>query len=622
MSFALANTQQESLTINGREGGVKAKEMAPQLNVIVRGKIISCPGVHLLLRAVPSIRTGGAEIRLPDERHVEALQAVVSYLAEGRMESVDIHNAAEVLNCARLLGLSAVKDACEESLVQCVSVKNCVKLRQLASQHFLPRLTRGCERFLSKAFPTVLTQPAILELPRIQVRLDVSSQPLEFGTDLLEKVVPKILEALNSLRGVHKHLEEAVAQLILLPDFRVSEWTEEARTRILQAPLSPQKHTPDFYAKLRKNGCSPARQLILSPKKAQQRELLSQGMRLIATTKLSDTSSVSLVEEQNSLFLLVVSLCTILQNGQLPASPTTGLPTLSQTNGCFISQMSLARSGFGVVTTESEILAIGGFNRDGCLDSAESYNSITNSWKAVECMSTRRGRLSTVRVEDKIYAIGGSDGRKELSAVETLDLKVCQWQKMKVCMPTPRSCLGAAELNGMVYAIGGEHYSIPLKTAEAFDPVSGLWQTLPPMSTPRSDLAVVACAGKVYAIGGKRQSLQCLSSAECYDPVRNVWFPVSGMKHARRNAAVVAIGDKLMVIGGYGGSVALRSVEVYDPLRDEWTDSASLCGSTRSHASAALYNNQVYVFGGFSGSLFLNTVECFDLKSEQWTPFA
>ena len=620
MSLVLADSRGETLTkthYRTEKGGVN--DMAPQLNVVVRGKKIACPGAQILLGAVPNMKTEGAEIRLPDERHVEALQAVVRYLADGKTDSINAHNAAEVLDCARLLGLSAVKDACEEALVQCVSVMNCVRLRHLASQRFLPRLMRGCDRFLSDAFPSVLTEPAALELPRIQVRLDVSSQLLEFGTDLLEKVVHNVLRALDSLRSVRKHLEEAVAQLILLPDFRVSEWTTEARARILQAPHSPEKHTPDFLSKLR-NGCSPARQLVLGPKK-ETGERRAQGLQLVAMTKLSDTSCVCLVDDQNALLLVTITLCTVLQNGQLPASPTTGLPTFSQTSGCFISQMNLARSGFGVVATESDILAIGGFNRDGCLDSSECYSSITNSWKPVERMSTRRGRLCAVQVEDKIYAIGGSDGRKELSTVETLDMKLCKWRKVRVCMPTPRSCLGVASLNGMVYAVGGEHYSLPLRTTEAFDPVTGSWQTLPSMTTPRSGLAVVACAGKVYAIGGKTQSLKCLSSVECYDPVRNVWSPVSSMRYARRNAAAVCVGGKVMVVGGYGGTVALRSVEIYDPVRDEWADCAPLC-SIRSHASVTLYNNQVYVFGGFSGSRFLNTVECYDLKTDEWTSFA
>lgn len=591
--------------------------MAPQLNVVVQGKKITCPGLDLLLGAVPSMRKEGGVIRLPDERHVEALMAVVGYLSDGRMENVDVHNAAEVLDCARFLELAAVEDACEKFLIERISAMSCVKLRRLASQHRLSKLALVCDQFLSESFATVLAQQAAFELPRIQVRLDVSNHLLELGPNLLEKVVPKVLLELDSMRCDRQHQDEAVVQLVLRPDFTVSEWIKETYDG---TPLSPERNTPEFYSKLR-SGCTPARQLILAPKKTHSGEIKPQRMHLLATTKLTDAYSVCLVEDGSSLLLITISLCTVLHNGQLPASPTTGLPTFSHTSGCFISQMNCARSGFGIIATETEMIAIGGFNRTGCINKTECYNTITNSWKDAQCMTTYRGRLCTAQVDNKIYAIGGSDGRRELSSVETLDLKNGRWQKMGVSMPTPRSCLGAATLDGIVYAIGGEHYSIPLRTTEAFNPSTKTWQTLSPMNTVRSDLAVAVCAGKVYAIGGKAQSFKCLSSVEAYDPVRNLWSPVSSMKCARRNAVAVTVGDKIMVVGGYSGSVALRSVELYDPAQDEWTDLPPLC-SIRSHASAVLYNNQVYVLGGFSGSNFLSTVECFDLQTKQWTPFA
>ena len=618
MSARLSFGNRNHFTDTGKE----LNGMAPQLNVMVRGKKVACPRADLLLGAMPSMRKEGAELRLPDERHVEALLTVVGFLADGRMEGVDAHNAAEVLDCARVLGLSAVRDACEDFLAQRVAPMNCVKLRRLASQRRLPRLTRSCDEFLSASFAALLAEKSALELPRVQVRLDVSNQLLELGPDLLEKTVPQILPVLDSVRSRRQHLDEAVVQLVLRPDFRVTEWSEEAWDGLHRhTPLSPERNSPDFYAKLR-GGVSPARQLILVPKKAGDGQPV--GMQLLAIKQLTDAYTVCLVEDgaaSSSLLLVTVSLCTALHNSQLPASPTTGLPTFSQTSGCFISQMNRARSGFGVVATDSEILAIGGFNRSGCLCTVERYNSITNSWKDVERMNTARGRLCTAQVGDRVYAIGGSDGRRELSSVETLNVKSFRWQKVDVGMPTPRSCLGAAALGGVVYAVGGEHYSLPLRTVETFHPPTQSWKTLPPLTTARSDLAVAACAGRLYAIGGKAQSFKCLSSVETYDPARNTWSLVASMKCARRNAAAVTVGDRVMVIGGYSGSTALRSVEIYDPVRDEWSDLPPLC-SVRSHAAAVLYNGQVYVLGGFTGCHFLSTVECFDLQTEQWTQFA
>lgn len=614
--FATSVTSESSIRAEGEKEGMKTR---PQLNFIVRGKKIFCPGAHFLLDAVPSIQTDKTEIRLPDEIDVEALLSVVRYLGEGQMDGVGAHNAAKIFDCAKLFNLREVRDACEESLLRCLSTDNCVRLRQLATQRSLLRLSGRCDGVLRDDFSAVLRSPSLLQLPRIQVQLDVSSQLLEFGTDLLEKVVPKTLLALESLHRSRQDLEEAVVQLILLPDLRVSEWTEETRAQMMQAHYSPEKHRREMLAKV-KNGRSPARQLILGVSECKGREERLSHMQPIATTKLSDTSSACLVEFQRSLTLITVSLCTVLQNGHLPASPTTGLHTFSQTSGCFISHMTTARSGFGAVATESEILAVGGFNRNGCLDSSERYNSLTNSWKEVGKMRTKRGRFAMVKIDGTVYAIGGCDGRRELSSVEVLDVKSCDWHKMHSHMPTPRSCHGAAELEGVVYAVGGTHYSVPLKTVEALNPAIGAWQSLPPMLTPRMDLAMAVCGRRVYAIGGQASGLQCLSSVECYDPAQKIWSPVASMKHPRRNAATVILDEKIMVIGGYNGTAVLQSVELYDPQTNTWMECAPLC-TGRSHASAAVYDDKVYVLGGYSGSVFLNSVECYDQTTQQWTPF-
>ena len=614
--FAASVTSDSNIRAEEEKEGMKTR---PQLNLIVRGQKVPCSGAHFLLDAVPSIQTDKTEIRLPDEIDVGALLSVVRYLGEGQMDGVGAHNAAKILDCAKLFNLKEVRDACEETLLRSLSTDNCVQLRQLATQHSLPRLSDRCDGVLHDDLPAVLRSRGLLQLPRIQVQLDVSSQLLEFGTDLLEKVVPKTLLALDSLNRSRQDLEEAVVQLILLPDLRVSEWTEETRAQLIQAQYSPEKRRGEMLAKVR-NGRSPARQLILGVSECKGREEQLGNMQPIATTKLSDTSSACLVELQRSLTLITVSLCTVLQNGHLPASPTTGLHTFSQSSGCFISHMSTARSGFGVVATESEILAIGGFNRDGCLDSSERYNSLTNSWKEVGKMGARRGRFAMVKIDSTVYAIGGCDGRRELSSVEVLNAKSCDWHKMHSRMPTPRSCHGAAELDGVVYAVGGVHYSVPLKTAEALDPATGVWQSVPPLLTPRMDLAMAACGGKVYAIGGKASGLQCLSSVECYDPAQKVWSPVASMKHPRRNAATVVLDEKIMVIGGYNGTTVLQSVELYDPQTNTWAECAPIC-TGRSHASATVYDDKVYVLGGYSGSVFLNSVECYDQTTRQWTPF-
>lgn len=45
----------------------------------------------------------------------------------------------------------------------------------------------------------------------------------------------------------------------------------------------------------------------------------------------------------------------------------------------------------------------------------------TNSWKMLPSMRESRGRFQIAVINDKVYAIGGSNGTTELDSVEVLN---------------------------------------------------------------------------------------------------------------------------------------------------------------------------------------------------------
>lgn len=52
----------------------------------------------------------------------------------------------------------------------------------------------------------------------------------------------------------------------------------------------------------------------------------------------------------------------------------------------------------------------------------------TNSWRALPSMRESRGRFQIAVINDKVYAIGGSNGTTELDSVEVLDFDVGKCQ--------------------------------------------------------------------------------------------------------------------------------------------------------------------------------------------------
>lgn len=87
-------------------------------------------------------------------------------------------------------------------------------------------------------------------------------------------------------------------------------------------------------------------------------------------------------------------------------------------------------------------------------------------------------------------------------------------------------------------------------------------------------------------------------------------------------------------MGGHDGVHALCSVEIYDPLKDEWTFGKPMTVA-RANVGAVVVGNKLYgkfegknffllkhlfiAVGGFNGKAFLNTIEYFDFDNNEWT---
>ena len=70
-------------------------------------------------------------------------------------------------------------------------------------------------------------------------------------------------------------------------------------------------------------------------------------------------------------------------------------------------------------------------------------------------------------------------------------------------------------------------------------------------------------------------------------------------------------------MGGFNGSLRVRTVDIYDPIKDMWSAVASM-EARRSTLGAAVLNGLLYAVGGFDGSSGLNSVEVYDPKTNEW----
>ena len=532
-------------------------------------------------------------------------------LGEG---DVGVSHFADLQSCEKVNSLLI------KALTKVLSPSNAIGVRNVSFQLGISKKVSLCDTFIRKNFSKMLSERELLNLPRTQVNVDVSRSSNNWSTDtnVMEQIVPSVVRELAdfSLESKGQLFGEELVCMELMSDFSV----QMAGSKTSERYLTPEKLGAAEFISRSKKQPSPARKLQLGDPQGSNgcvddMDANSNNTWSVLTSHaLSGISAIILITHPR--FPMMV-LNVLLSNASCPISPTTGVPI--QVENTLFSQMLYARSGFGLISLPNDsLMSVGGFDRNGVLSSCEKFDFRANSWLPCGELCSKRARFAAVECEGIVFALGGSDGKKELNSIE--EFSEGTWKMLSSKLSTARSDFGAVSLNGVVYIVGGSHYSIPLKSVEAFNVVKKQWKSVPPMLTSRKGAAVVSCGGKIYAIGGQTSSWNCLNTVECYNPTSNLWEGVSKMSTPRRNATAVTIDDQVFVIGGYNGSSAINSVERYNPIDDEWTLMDSMAVK-RSSAAAMLINNAVYVVGGFTGTFFSNSVEKMDLESGQWTSY-
>ncbi|KAM7368439.1 hypothetical protein PAMP_014653 [Pampus punctatissimus] len=98
-----------------------------------------------------------------------------------------------------------------------------------------------------------------------------------------------------------------------------------------------------------------------------------------------------------------------------------------------------------------------------------------------------------------------------------------------------------------------------------FNPLTGVWNQIRPLTQPRCQLQLVSMDGHLFAIGG-----ECLFTVERYDPRADRWSPVASLPKGSFAVAheATSCGGELFVSGG---SLFYRLLR-YDSRWDEWEE--------------------------------------------------
>ncbi|TRZ50164.1 MAG: galactose oxidase, partial [Dehalococcoidia bacterium] len=171
-------------------------------------------------------------------------------------------------------------------------------------------------------------------------------------------------------------------------------------------------------------------------------------------------------------------------------------------------------------------------------------------WTTKAPMTTARSGLGVAVVNGKIYAIGGSDGNRQLDTNQMYDPATNTWVN-KQPMPTARSRFGITVYQNKIYVIGGTTPSGLTDANEVYDPLTDTWETKTPMPTgDRDELAASVVNGKIYLIGGSFHHLWPIPSnlTEVYDPETDTWTTKASMPTAVYSCTSAVVDNKIYLI--------------------------------------------------------------------------
>lgn len=169
--------------------------------------------------------------------------------------------------------------------------------------------------------------------------------------------------------------------------------------------------------------------------------------------------------------------------------------------------MIYARNRLGVGTVDHCIYAVGGSCGQQLYSSVEKYSlsSENEGWTEVAPMHVARIGPAVCTHTRLLYAIGGFDGHRRLSEVESYNPDTNTWRREKPLL-VGRSGAAATSLAQCIYVVGGYASDsvegpMQLNTVERYDTLTEQWSFVRPLNCRRSALSCVTLDQRIFALG-------------------------------------------------------------------------------------------------------------------------
>lgn len=212
------------------------------------------------------------------------------------------------------------------------------------------------------------------------------------------------------------------------------------------------------------------------------------------------------------------------------------------------------------------------------------------SFRSIAEMPAPRHALKAAVIDDIIYAVGGTDARKN----EAYNPQTDTWST-KANVPGTRTGYMVASAAGSLYAIGGYESSAVSNKCEAYSPATNTWSAKTSQSTTQYLGAAGSAEDKIYVVGGNNNNAACT----VYSPTTNAWSAKANMSAGRSELLVIPSGRTLYAMGGMISGSSTKLNEAYDIAANKWsTKEPALLSGDR--VAAGVIRDIIYVTTGLT----------------------
>jgi hypothetical protein len=215
-------------------------------------------------------------------------------------------------------------------------------------------------------------------------------------------------------------------------------------------------------------------------------------------------------------------------------------------------ELSIPRFALSAVSNDSLILFAGGGDiiLNTGYDVVDIYDITTGQW-TVDHLSACRAAMGSVVAGDMAFFAGGDCGTTWSNRVDIYHFSTGTWTIDSLSLA--RSWVGAAAVGSKVlFAGGGVEGGELSKVVDIYDIETGTWEKTAELSVARGFFGQqqgVTICGKAYFVGGTSFTTD-YDTIDVYDPVANEWS-VMTMPNRLTDNAVVAIDSSLLIAGGF-----------------------------------------------------------------------